>query len=130
MVKKEIKNIVKAHLKQLSRLETAISLKRKERFAMMEAAAMSGSDNALKRANEITKQIDVQVQNYMDLKDKIIGQITGLCDPIASNVLYERYVNNKSYLQISIKYGYGERTVYRYAVIGYGMFYEKYLKEA
>lgn len=52
--------------------------------------------------NDINRQID----KFVDLKNKIIGQIQGLSDPTYMQLLYKRYIEYKRLELIAVEMGY------------------------
>ena len=63
---------------------------------------------------ELDQKIEKEIMQYLNAREKIIGQIRGLHDVRYNRVLYERYVECKSLKQIWIELKQGKRTVLRW----------------
>lgn len=62
---------------------------------------------------DMMAKIDKLIDEYVDLKDKIIGEIHQLNDQRYIDVLYFRYVEGMLFADIGNKMGYGERHIWR-----------------
>lgn len=62
--------------------------------------------NLMIRIEEITNQILDDTRKYIDLKDKIIGQIQSIGDWRIESLLFKRYVEYKSFELIAIEMGF------------------------
>lgn len=114
----------KEQLKQIKRLDTHINHKMKELEQYKNSIlAVKGLDysadkiqvsqksdapfvNALVKLTEMSQKIDSQIDEFVDLKHKIIEKIHKLDDIRYAEILFARYVEYKSFEQIAVDMAY------------------------
>lgn len=103
----------KEYLKQLHKADVIISQRIKEKDDLRTMSTSIGSfdyskervqtsppssaphEDFVNKAVDLENEINRLIDDYIDLKHKIIGQIHGLHDVRYVDVLYKRYVENK-----------------------------------
>lgn len=76
-------------------------------------------ENQVIKMIEVENEIDCLVDDYVDLKHKIIGQLHGLNNADQIKVLYKRYVLGEKFEQIAVDLNFSIRNVY--TVHGHGL---------
>lgn len=115
----------KEYLKLLHKADVAINQRIQEKDDLRRMSTNIGSfDYSKERVQTspcssaqyeqiINKMIDLDIEikhlidNYADLKHKIIGQIQGLHDVNCIEILHKRYVENKRFEVIAVEMNYG-----------------------
>lgn len=62
---------------------------------------------------DLQNEINIRIDQLIDLKRVIIGQIDGLQNPNHRTILWSRYIMNRSWEQIADKMGYSIQNCYR-----------------
>lgn len=115
----------KEYLSQLSRLDAIINQRIKEKssirryLADLSAAAISqekvqggslpeetGFTEKVIKMIDLETEIDRMIDEYVDLKHKIIGKIHGLGNASHIKLLYARYVDGKRFEEIAVEMNY------------------------
>lgn len=89
-------------------VEIAVGLRSPELKQDVVQTSPSGDPigNAMNRYLDLQHEIDDMIDRFVDLKHKIIGEIQKLKDDRFMNLLYKRYVQYKTFEQISDEMGY------------------------
>lgn len=138
-------NQAKVYLNQLRILDSKIQRRQQEVDELKQAAMSLGSVgldpdkvrtdspdpdplasrivNYVKMENEINEMID----EFIDLKHTIIGQIQMLEDANCMDVLWKRYVDRKTFVQIAEEMHYDISTIFRIHGRALQMFNEKFI---
>lgn len=67
--------------------------------------------NAVEKAIELEAEIDGLIDDYIDLKNKIIGEIQSLNNPTYIQILYKKYVEFKRLEVIAVEMAYSYQYV-------------------
>lgn len=81
------------------------------------------------KIDELEKNLDETIDKYVDLKNRIIGQIESMEDEITYNILFSRYIEKKQFELIAIDMGYSWRQIIRLHGNALRQFEEKYGNE-
>jgi hypothetical protein len=76
----------------------------------------AGYEKQIEKIIDLENEIDQLIDEYVDLKHKIIGEIHELQNSKHIEILYKRYVENKKLEQIAIEMGY----TFQYVVLLHG----------
>lgn len=79
----------------------------------------AGYERQIARIIDLEEEIDSLIDDYVDLKHKIIGQLHDLNNTDQIRVLYKRYVMNEKFEQIAVDLNFSIRNVYK--VHGHGL---------
>ena len=66
----------------------------------------AGYERQIARIIDLENEIDSLIDDYVDLKHKIIGEIHNMKKPDHIRILYKRYVENKRLEQIAVEMNY------------------------
>ena len=136
----------KEYLQQLHKLDVIIEQRIQEKSDLRERLSSIGSfDYAKERVQtsfpegagyekqimkviDLEKEIDYLIDNYVNLKHTIIGQLHELRNGKYIEILYKRYVENKKLEQIAIEMDYSYNHIRH--IHGYALqeFWNKFLK--
>lgn len=119
----------KEYLNQISRLNRMINNKLVEIQQLRELAcgisAINSGDRVqsspdfdkigskMAKIDELEHALDQTIDQYVDLKNKIISQIDSMEDENVYNVLFSRYIEKKSFELIAIEMEYSWRQIIR-----------------
>lgn len=135
---------VKAYLKQIRRLDNAINFLIRERDDLIVKrtglrgisynsdkvqTSPSGEDpnnRITEKIIDMTRKIDEEIDEYTDIKKKIVAQIIALNDARYSEILQRRYVDYQPFDQIADEMFYTYDTIRHYHQDALRMFGEKY----
>lgn len=81
------------------------------------------------KIDELEKNLDETIDKYVDLKNRIIGQIDSMEDEITYNILFSRYIEKKQFELIAIDMGYSWRQIIRLHGNALRQFEEKFGNE-
>lgn len=81
------------------------------------------------KIDELEKNLDETIDKYVDLKNRIIGQIESMEDEITYNILFSRYIEKKQFELIAIDMGYSWRQIIRLHGNALKQFEEKFGEE-
>jgi DNA-directed RNA polymerase specialized sigma subunit len=81
------------------------------------------------KIDELEKNLDETIDKYVDLKNRIIGQIESMEDEITYNILFSRYIEKKQFELIAIDMGYSWRQIIRLHGNALRQFEEKFGNE-
>lgn len=79
----------------------------------------AGYERQIARIIDLENEIDSLINDYVDLKHKIIGQLHDLNNIDQIRVLYKRYVMNEKFEQIAVDLNFSIRNMYK--VYGHGL---------
>lgn len=132
----------KEYLGQISRLNRMINNKLVELAQLKELAcsisAVSNEERVMTTPNfdkigtkqvkidEIERNIDAMVDDYIIKRDKIISQIDSMEDENVYNVLFSKYIEKKTFEVIATEMNYSWRQTIRLHGIALKRFEEKY----
>lgn len=132
----------KEYLGQISRLNRMINNKLVELAQLKELAcsisAVSNEERVMTTPNfdkigtkqtkidEIERNIDAMVDDYIIKRDKIISQIDSMEDENVYNVLFSKYIEKKTFEVIATEMNYSWRQTIRLHKIALKRFEEKY----
>lgn len=132
----------KDYLNQISRINRMINNKIVELSQLKELAcsisAVSGEDRVMVTPNfdkigtkqakidEMERNIDALVDEYIIKRDKIVSQIDSMEDENVYNVLFSRYIEKKTFEVIATEMNYSWRQTIRLHGIALKRFEEKY----
>ena len=132
----------KDYLNQISRINRMINNKIVELSQLKELAcsisAVSGEDRVMVTPNfdkigtkqakidEMERNIDALVDEYIIKRDKIVSQIDSMEDENVYNVLFSRYIENKTFEVIATEMNYSWRQTIRLHGIALKKFEQKY----
>lgn len=132
----------KDYLNQISRLNRMINNKLVELAQLKELAcsisAVSNEERVMATPNfdkigtkqakidEIERNIDAMVDDYIIKRDKIISQIDSMEDENVYNVLFSKYIEKKTFEVIATEMNYSWRQTIRLHGIALKRFEEKY----
>lgn len=132
----------KDYLNQISRINRMINNKIVELSQLKELAcsisAVSGEDRVMVTPNfdkigtkqakidEMERNIDALVDEYIIKRDKIVSQIDGMEDENVYNVLFSRYIEKKTFEVIATEMNYSWRQTIRLHGIALKKFEQKY----
>ena len=132
----------KDYLNQISRLNRMINNKLVELAQLKELAcsisAVSNEERVMTTPNfdnigtkqakidEIERNIDAMVDDYIIKRDKIISQIDSMEDENVYNVLFSKYIEKKTFEVIATEMNYSWRQTIRLHGIALKRFEEKY----
>lgn len=132
----------KDYLNQISRLNRMINNKLVELTQLKELAcsisAVSNEERVMTTTNfdkigtkqakidEIERNIDAMVDDYIIKRDKIISQIDSMEDENVYNVLFSKYIEKKTFEVIATEMNYSWRQTIRLHGIALKRFEEKY----
>lgn len=119
----------KEYLNQISRLNRMINNKLVEIKQLKDLACGISSINSgdrvqsspdfdkigskMAKIDELEHALDQTIDQYVDLKNKIISQIDSMEDENVYNVLFSRYIEKKSFELIAIEMEYSWRQIIR-----------------
>ena len=124
----------KEYLQQLRRLDTVIDQKIKELDDLkVKSTCIGGFDYSKERVQtspsgdapyvrtvsrivDLNEEINREIDDFVDRKHKIINQIQGLDNPNYIQILFKKYVEYKTFEQISVEMNY----TYQYIVLLHG----------
>lgn len=69
--------------------------------------------NLLKKASELEKEIDKNIDALVDIREKITNDIGSIDDFVCKEILYLKYISGNSFEQIGEKLGYSEKQIGR-----------------
>lgn len=81
------------------------------------------------KIDEFEKNLDETIDKYVDLKNRIIGQIESMEDEITYNILFSRYIEKKQFELIAIEMEYSWRQIIRLHGKALNQFEEKFGEE-
>lgn len=81
------------------------------------------------KIDELEKNLDETIDKYVDLKNRIIGQIESMEDEITYNILFSRYIEKKQFELIAIEMEYSWRQIIRLHGKALKQFEEKFGNE-
>lgn len=81
------------------------------------------------KIDELEKNLDETIDKYVDLKNRIIGQIESMEDEITYNILFSRYIEKKQFELIAIEMEYSWRQIIRLHGKALNQFEEKFGEE-
>ena len=81
------------------------------------------------KIDELEKNLDETIDKYVDLKNRIIGQIESMEDEITYDILFSRYIEKKQFELIAIDMGYSWRQIIRLHGNALRQFEEKFGNE-
>lgn len=81
------------------------------------------------KIDELEKNLDETIDKYVDLKNRIIGQIESMEDEITYNILFSRYIEKKQFELIAIEMEYSWRQIIRLHGKALKQFEEKFGEE-
>lgn len=132
----------KDYLNQISRLNRMINNKLVELAQLKELAcsisAVSNEERVMTTSNfdkigtkqakidEIERNIDAMVDDYIIKRDKIISQIDSMEDENVYNVLFSKYIEKKTFEVIATEMNYSWRQTIRLHGIALKKFEQKY----
>lgn len=132
----------KDYLNQISRINRMINNKIVELSQLKEIAcsisAVSGEDRVMVTPNfdkigtkqakidEMERNIDALVDEYIIKRDKIVSQIDSMEDENVYNVLFSRYIEKKTFEVIATEMNYSWRQTIRLHGIALKKFEQKY----
>ena len=132
----------KDYLNQISRINRMINNKIVELSRLKELAcsisAVSGEDRVMVTPNfdkigtkqakidEMERNIDALVDEYIIKRDKIVSQIDSMEDENVYNVLFSRYIEKKTFEVIATEMNYSWRQTIRLHGIALKKFEQKY----
>lgn len=132
----------KDYLNQISRINRMINNKIVELSQLKELAcsisAVSGEDRVMVTPNfdkigtkqakidEMERNIDALVDEYIIKRDKIVSQIDSMEDENVYNVLFSRYIEKKTFEVIATEINYSWRQTIRLHGIALKKFEQKY----
>lgn len=132
----------KDYLNQISRINRMINNKIVELSQLKELAcsisAVSGEDRVIVTPNfdkigtkqakidEMERNIDALVDEYIIKRDKIVSQIDSMEDENVYNVLFSRYIEKKTFEVIATEMNYSWRQTIRLHGIALKKFEQKY----
>ena len=132
----------KDYLNQISRINRMINNKIVELSQLKELAcsisAVSGEDRVMvtptfdkigtkqAKIDEMERNIDALVDEYIIKRDKIVSQIDSMEDENVYNVLFSRYIEKKTFEVIATEMNYSWRQTIRLHGIALKRFEEKY----
>ena len=132
----------KDYLNQISRINRMINNKIVELSQLKELAcsisAVSGEDRGMVTPNfdkigtkqakidEMERNIDALVDEYIIKRDKIVSQIDSMEDENVYNVLFSRYIEKKTFEVIATEMNYSWRQTIRLHGIALKKFEQKY----
>lgn len=111
----------KQYLQELKRLDTCIHQRLREKQSLYDSTvgavrtdkervqASANADalpNLIARIETLEKEIDRQIDDYIQLKHRIINQIHGLGNEAYISVLHKRYVEFKRLEEIAVEMNY------------------------
>lgn len=117
----------KEYLNQARTLDMLINTKQSELYklrlmatsvsspSITEKVQSSGDNTAMRIIDKIVdlqNEINLEIDKLVDLKSQIRGEIKQLNDPVERILLTERYINNKSWMEIANMMHYTERQVH------------------
>ena len=149
MNKGEYKQVkAKDYLQQLSRLNVIIRQKMKEQADLRNSYSCIGSTDTSKervsggaaaedagythtvdRLVDLEEEINREIDEYADLKHKIINQIQGLQEVQYIDLLHQRYVEELTFEEIAVNMTCSIRNVYNLHGQALQAFQQKYLTE-
>lgn len=149
MNKGEYKQVkAKDYLQQLSRLNVIIRQKMKEQADLRNsyscigstdtskervsggaAAGNAGYTHTVDRLVDLEEEINREIDEYADLKHKIINQIQGLQEVQYIDLLHQRYVEELTFEEIAVNMTCSIRNVYNLHGQALQAFQQKYLTE-
>lgn len=124
------RNRAKDYLKQVELLDIRINQKMKQRDELKALASElksfdystekvqssgnpDGMSGKVSRYVDMEREIDTEIDNFVNLKDKIIREIQSLDDARYIIVLYMRYLNYKKFEEIAVELNYDYQHVRR-----------------
>lgn len=132
----------KDYLNQISRLNRMINNKLSEISQLRELSrsisavkneerVMSSSDpdkigSTYAKIDEMEHNLDNMIDEYIEKKDLIIGQIDGIENEDCYNILFSRYIENKTFEVIATEMKYSWRQIIRLHGKALKAFEEKY----
>ena len=117
----------KEYLNQARTLDLLINAKQSELYSLKlmatsisspvisEKVQSGGENNAMRIIDKIVdlqNEINLEIDKLVDLKSQIRGEIKQINDPVERILLTERYINNKSWMEIANMMHYTERQVH------------------
>lgn len=117
----------KEYLNQARVLDMLINTKQSELYklrlmatfvsspSITEKVQSSGDNTAMRIIDKIVdlqNEINLEIDKLVDLKSQIRGEIKQINDPVERILLTERYINNKSWMEIANMMHYTERQVH------------------
>lgn len=117
----------KEYLNQARTLDMLINTKQSELYklrlmatsvsspSITEKVQSSGDNTAMRIIDKIVdlqNEINLEIDKLVDLKSQIRGEIKQINDPVERILLTERYINNKSWMEIANMMHYTERQVH------------------
>lgn len=117
----------KEYLNQARVLDMLINAKQSELYSLKlmatsvssppiaEKVQSSGDNTAMRIIDKIVdlqNEINLEIDKLVDLKSQIRGEIKQINDPVERILLTERYINNKSWMEIANMMHYTERQVH------------------
>lgn len=140
---KEYTKSAKEYLQQMKRFDTCINQKLKELddlrhmsicingidYAKERVQTSPGQDapftRVIERIDKLSRDIDQEIDEYVDEKHAVIQTIQELDCDMHTEILYKRYVEFKSFEQISVEIGYA----YRHTLRKHGSALREYAKK-
>lgn len=117
----------KEYLNQARTLDLLINAKQSELYSLKlmatsfsspvisEKVQSGGENNAMRIIDKIVdlqNEINLEIDKLVDLKSQIRDEIKQVNDPVERILLTERYINNKSWMEIANMMHYTERQVH------------------
>ncbi len=117
----------KEYLNQVRTLDMLINAKQSELYSLKlmatsisspvisEKVQSGGENNTMRIIDKIVdlqNEINLEIDKLVDLKSQIRGEIKQINDPVERILLTERYINNKSWMEIANMMHYTERQVH------------------
>lgn len=117
----------KEYLNQARTLDLLINAKQSELYSLKlmatsisspvisEKVQSGGENNAMRIIDKIVdlqNEINLEIDKLVDLKSQIMDEIKQVNDPVERILLTERYINNKSWMEIANMMHYTERQVH------------------
>lgn len=118
----------KEYLMQIHRLNVLITQRISERDALRRSVGLCGVDytggrvqasgsgdapfvRAIEKTMQLEEEIDTLVDTYVDLKNRIIGEIQTVPNLMYMQILYKRYVEYKRLEVIAVEMNYSYDTI-------------------
>ena len=98
----------KEYLQQLHKADVIINQRIQEKADLRARLSSIGAgyERQIARIIDLENEIDSLIDDYVDLKHKIIGEIHNMKKPDHIRILYKRYVENKRLEQIAVEMNY------------------------
>ena len=141
----------KEYLKQLERLNEMIDQKvkqadelremamgggmgvRYDKDRVMSSPSQDGSVDKIIRYVDLEKEVNVDIDRYVDLKNQIINQIQGIKNQAHMKLLFKRYVEFKRLEVISVEMNYTyehTRRLHGYALLDFERTYKELFRKS